>query len=431
MMETPEKEKLLETVRALRKEATEKLTGSRHDQAVQRLDDILEVVEKQDMSPAEISAVSNVLVGKVEDTPSAEPVEALVEVVSEAPAQGSDDIVFEEGEGGSASVPEVAAGETVLSEGNEVIVDQGAPEIDVAALPEVVVEPVVVSDELVQEVAEEPVIEEEPSGTDMGTVAAVGAGAIVAGAIAKNLVAEAAEAVPEVELIDLVELHEGAVEAPAIEIAEVTVPEVAAPEIVSGLEVEAAAPPVELVEITDVLEVEASGVAVPGLELAPEVGAIEIESLDPVEVLEMEQASKVDLAALEVDIPAEDNLQEVEIAVPAVPEIEMVEVVAVPEITEAPAHIPVVEVEASPPITDIVPDIDPAKVAIAAAAAAVTVAAVSDKVADVSAAPAPALGGAAPTVLTGSNLKRHPSYGGGRGNWVVRFINTLRGKDYI
>ena len=78
MMDTPEKEKLLETVRALRKEATEKLSGHRHDQAITRLDEILEVVEKQDMSTAEISAVSNVLVVKVGDAPSQEPVEALV-----------------------------------------------------------------------------------------------------------------------------------------------------------------------------------------------------------------------------------------------------------------------------------------------------------------------------------------------------------------
>ena len=405
MMETPEKEKLLETVRALRKEATEKLTGNRHDQAIQRLDDILEVVEKQDMSSAEISAVSNVLVGKVGDAPSAEPVEALVEMVSEAPDKGSADIVFEEGQVGAVSVPEVAVGESVVLDGDEVIVDQGTPEIDVVAVPEVAAESATAS-----EVPE--TVVEEPSGTDMGTVAAlgaVGAGALVAGAIAKNLVGETAETAPEAELAD------GGAEVPLVDLAEAQTTEVATPEVVE----EAAALPAELVEVTDVLEVEAPGVAVPDLEVAPEVAAIKIESLEPVEVLDMEQVS-------EADLPAEGSLQEVEIAASAsaLPEVESV-IVVEPEIAEIAEHIP--DVEASPQITDIAPDIDPAKAAIVAAGAAATVAAVSGGVVGVGA----VSGEAAPRVLTGSSLKRHPSYGGGRGNWFVRFINTLRGKDYI
>ncbi len=444
MMDTPEKETLLETVRALRKEATEKLTGDRHDQAIQRLDEILEVVEKQDMSPAEISAVSNVLVGSIDTAPSAEPVDALVEHAAEVPDEASGDIVFEKNEDVPAPDVDIAGRETVLSDTDEVLVDLGTPEVDVAVadVPEVSAEPLAKVDEQVVEIVPE-IADKEPSETGLGTIAALGAGALAAGALATNLVGDKNEAASEGGAVESPEViaETPAIEIPEVEAPEMVLPEVAAPEVevpeVALPEVVAeAAPPAELVEITDVLDVDAAAIAAPELDVASEVpaatevGAIEIETLDLAEALQVEQVP-------EVELPAEESLQEVEIAAPVLPQVDLVDVAvpAIPEIepveiAAAPEVVPVAVVEDSPQMPELIPDIDLSKAAVVAAGAAVaTVAGVSaaQNTENVEAAPAIA----APKVHTGSSLKHHPSYGGGRGNWFVRFINTLRGKDYI
>ena len=399
-MDTPEKEKLLETVRALRQEASEKLTGNRHDLAIQKLDDIITVVEKQDMSPAEITAVSSVLVGNIEAAPSAEQVDAVVENAQEVPAQEGDNIVFEEGRAEAVSLPEIAATEQVVVDGNENIVGLGTAEIETSIIPEIPIDLEPVSEEVIFESAPE-VMLEEPSRSGFVTVAAVGAGALAAGALAKNLVGEAMETVNEVELIDV---PEGNFVAPDAGLTALEIPEITAP----GLDVVAGVPPVELVEVTDVHEIAGQPVAVPELEIELEPVIIEA---DPLDVLEL------DAEPVYLDIPAEEVLQEIEIATPDLGEIETT--AGVPAIADG--IVPVAD--AGSQISDILPDIDPAKAALVAAGAAATVAAVSVGRSDAEV--------EAPRVLTGSTIKHHASYGGGRGNWFVRFFNTLRGKDYI
>ena len=409
-MDTPDKEKLLETVRALRQEASEKLVGNRHDLAIQKLDDIIAVVEKQDMSPEEITAVSSVLDGNIEAAPSSESVEAVVENSQEVPAQESDNIIFEEGPAEAVSLPEIAATEQVVVDGNENIVDLASPEIEVQAVPEIPVELAQVSDEVMLESAPE-VIFEEPSGSSLGTIAAVGAGALAAGALAKNLVGEAMIGnASEVELIDV---PEGNIVPPDVGLAAIETPEVAMP----GLDVVPHAPPVELVELTDVPDVldvlgdEGLPVAAPELEFAQEAVIIET---DPLDVLELDTEPFVP------DVPTEEVWQEGEVVVP---EIEVA--AGVPEMVGA--AVPVVD--ASPQISDILPDIDPAKAALVAAGAAATAAAVSAEQSNTEIAAAPEVTDS--RGLAGSNIQQHPSYGGERGNWFVRFFNTLRGKDYL
>ena len=45
----------------------------------------------------------------------------------------------------------------------------------------------------------------------------------------------------------------------------------------------------------------------------------------------------------------------------------------------------------------------------------------------------PELAAAVPpaAILNGDNIERHPTYGGNRGGILKRFVNSLRGKDYI
>ena len=68
-MDTPEKDNFLDTIRELRKEADEKLTGNRHYLAIQKLDEIAEAVQQRDMSSAELGAVSEVLRGDGGESP--------------------------------------------------------------------------------------------------------------------------------------------------------------------------------------------------------------------------------------------------------------------------------------------------------------------------------------------------------------------------
>ncbi len=546
-MDTPEKQKFLETVRGLRKEAEEKLTGNRHYLAIQKLDEIAEAVENRAMSPEEMGAIRGVLSGETEaadtieagDVPqeaqdsgneaaqpaqtadvtvaaaavaavgvaavsatetlsAPEPAPSDAEVQSEPPSQddlveavSGEELVVEEltSDTGEAIEAEVAVADPVELPASEVNIlpnwwrNQAASD-PVAAEPQVIeevaaeVEQIPVAPEVGADALEEVIVEQvEPGagqlsetpetgaddqgGVDLSTLGAGAVAVAAAGVAATKLVADRGES-EDVQIIE-----EPAPE-PALEMEPVSQP---------GPEPEPQPEPEPASEAEPAPEV--SNIELPPVEtppVAPVVDEIFVEERpaepEPAVVLEESVVGDENIppalegASPEVEIP-EVSARSLGLEIPTgdVLETPIVEPIA----EEAPSETPV---EASPEV-DTAPEpaepaseegnIQAAAIAAGAAAAAVataaTVAATDETQKEPAAPEAPeklsfpdtppaadaepvadqqagdtATGTGetpAPTVLDGETLRRHPAYGGERGGLVRRFVNTLRGKDYI
>ena len=418
-MDTPEKENFLETIRDLRKEAEEKLTGNRHYLAIQKLDEIAEAVEQRTLSSEELGAVSEVLRGEHGELPAAE------EVVPETATTQTADLVAP---AAAALAATTAASVSEDLDSDEPILEGPVADLDAGALDEENALPNWWKDgeeganPAESELSVEPVVETvDESSLDLASMAA---GSAVAGAAAAAVVDQFSPEAPEVEGI--------------AEVSEI-------PEAVEPVEIAAVAEEIELVEVPEV-ELETVNAELP---------VINVEAVEPdleMPVIEVEAAPEleenVQLVAPEMDIATGDVIEE-----PAVG-------FATDEIVVEEAHVPDIvlatpaEPDASAQIADLLSDADTQAIAAGAAAAAIGVAGITmidepevevvEHVDIEQAAPqetpeklsfpdvplqAEAVSEA--KILTGDNIERHPTYGGNRGGILKRFANSLRGKDYI
>ncbi len=492
-MDTPEKSNFLETIRELRREADEKLMGNRHYLAIQKLDEIAEAVQQREMSSEELGAVSEVLRGDVGEASLniEQPLEPQSSPVVDIAAAGAGVAAATMAAGAVGSLSEPPVADEPVAQ----VVEQAAPDtgkeqvlpnwwkekggeealadLD-ASPPAIEPEPVIAPESAIEP---EPVIEiiadniEETSQEGSFDPTSVAAGAAVAG-VAAGLVAsqlssetvETAGIAEEIELIEVpeVEIEAADVELPVINIetieAQSVLPEVA-PEIMPEIELPdiaaIAAPQIEP-------EVE---IAVPQIEL-PDVEVIAAPQIEPdVELAGVPEAVEV-VALPEVVLP-EVALPEV---APPEPHGLVVENVAreivIPEV--ALADIPDMPApEASAQIADLLSDVDVDTSAAVAAGAAIATVGAAVAMRDEPAAPEevelveaqaakvpvtpeelsfpgvpetsvqevapPEVAAALPAakILNGDNIARHPDYGGSRGGIMKRFVNALRGKDYI
>ena len=417
-METPEKDNFLETIRELRKEADEKLTGNRHYLAIQKLDEIAEAVQQRDMSSEELGAVSNVLrgdAGEAADWVEEEPVSADESVDLTAPAVGvaAAAVAVDAAANDEPVVEEVLEQKTAESgeeqdlpnwwkdkEGGDAPTEPDISQSD--AEPEI---------EMVTESVEE-------SSLDLTSVAAgVAVSGVAAAGIADQLSSETVEIGEIAEEIELIEVPEVEIDTPDVELPAINI-EAIEPEVEIGEVMPEVEPEVELPEIETIAEPE----IVPEIEIAEVVETPEVAALPEI---------AVEPAGLVVEQVALDEV--------VMPNIEM-------------AEIPVENDSAQ--IADLLFDVDgetQAAVAAGAAAVAIGVAGVAlqDEPAQAVAPEklsfpsvpetseyveiAPEVASAVPAakILNGDNIGQHPTYGGNRGGILKRFANSLRGKDYI
>ncbi len=431
-MDTPEKANFLETIRELRKEADEKLTGNRHYLAIQKLDEIAEAVQQRDMSSEELSAVSEVLRGDVGEAPATvvnepasadEQIDVVVPAVGIAGAAGAAlavDAVTTDTPNAEALDPQNITSDDEQSIPNWWKDKEGGGADDELETAEPVIEPEI---EIVSEGAPESVVENaEESALDLTSVvtgAAVSgvAAAVVAGQLSSETV-ETGEIAEEIELIEVpeVEIEAGDVALPAINV------EAIEPQI-DVLEEEIADVAVEAAPVIEVPDIEA--IAVP--EIEPEVEIAEVPEATEIEVIP-------EIAADPVEVGIEDVPEAVIEVVPEAIVMPEIEIAAIPDIPVA---------DESAQIAGLLSDVDvdtQAVVAAGAAAAAVGAAGIAlhddePSVPEVSEQveiqPEQPAGVPAATILNGENISRHPTYGGNRGGILKRFVNALRGKDFI
>ncbi len=449
-MDTPEKDNFLETIRELKKEADEKLTGNRHYLAIQRLDEIAEAVQQRDMSSAELGAVSEVLRGDINEAP--------VSVTHEPDADGDEkiDLVAPAlGVAGIAAVGVVADAvipeepvtdaldpQNITPDDNQTLPNWwkdkdggGADGESMAAQADIEPEIEIVPESVSESVPQSNMENVEESGLDLTSVAAGAAVSGVAAAmVTDQLSSDTVEIVEEIELIDIPEVE---IEADDGDL--------------SAIDIEAIEPEIDL---PDVGEIE---IPEEVLEVAP---VIEVPEIEPeVEIVEVPES-------IEIEAIPEIELEPVELLVEEVPEMAPAEI-AMPEVEIA--AIPAVPVpDASAQIANLLSDVNvdtQAVVAAGAAAAAIGAAGIvmkeeptepeavehltkpseevveapeklsfpsvpnTNEQVEVEAELVTALPAAA--ILNGDNISRHPTYGGSRGGILKRFVNSLRGKDYI
>ncbi len=452
-MDTPDKDNFLETIRELRKEADEKLTGNRHYLAIQKLDEIAEAVQQRDMSSAELGAVSEVLRGDASEAPvtvTHEPVGGGGEKIDlVAPAVGVAGVAAAGVVAGTViseePVTEAPDPQKITPDDNQTLPnwwrdkDGGGADGELEAAqpdPEPVIETVA---ESVPESAPESIMENvEESGLDFtNVVAGAAVSGVAAAVVADQLSSDSVEIVEEIELIDVPEVEIEAVDGN-----------------LSAIDIEAIEAEIDL---PDVGEVELPEVPEEVLEVAPAIEVPEIEQ--EVEIAEVPEPIEIEAIPEIAPEPVELLVEEVPEPVPeeiAMPEVEIAAIPAVP--------VP----DASAQIADLLSDVDvdtQAVVAAGAAAAAIGAAGIvmeeeptepeaveqlTKPSGEVVEAPEnlsfpsvpntseqvevqPELVTAVPAaaILNGDNISRHPTYGGSRGGILKRFVNSLRGKDYI
>ena len=188
-------------------------------------------------------------------------------------------------------------------------------------------------------------------------------------------------------------------------------PEVEIPEIGTTLpEVAATSETVE-VAVSSANEKETSGL-IPDIDLEPATVAAVTGAAAAVATVAGAAAGTADESAqTEMAVPEEIEIQHEELeTAPEVPEKLSFPEVAGQPVVETTAVVETVE----PAVQQAVPPAEPQVVE------------ESVQVAEQTEQATPAV-----TVLDGDSLKRHPDYGGGRGGILKRFVNTLRGKDFI
>jgi hypothetical protein len=341
-------------------------------------------------------------------------------------------------------------------------------------------------------VAEEKVVEEAgmkvADGEQDSSVATASAAvaAVAAGTMATNLMPETveiAEAREEVQItetpdagietggqelsevsLDSVEMEIDAIEKAALDIPEVKIPEVEAP-VVETEEEPTASDTVEIIpdvaEVDTVPEIEIEADETPEIDL--EALGLEVSKEDVVEAAVVQDMLVVDEVAASEAVTKETDMS---VAAGVAAGVAVAAAVSGADSDEAAAPEVVVEEVAASEVVVEETDMSAAVIAAGAAAAvaAVTVsgtdsdematveevvveespeptpepaevqqtpekpaassAPVEEKIAD---APPPPAG----KILGGDDLKRHPSYGGNRGGFLKRFVNSLKGKDYI
>lgn len=408
-MDTPEKEKFLDTVRGLRKEAEQKLTGNRHYLAIQKLDEIAESVESRAMSSEEMGAISGVLRGEHEAAieaasevepevdqaaaPEVDPTPAEEGVSEEAPAVEAVDVALA---GAGAGV--VAAGVIAASDEAEAVTDSILVEEIVAddlsspseeiieaevAVDEPISEPtgevnilpnwwkkqdnVGVEPQVIEEVAAEvvvpPALEEvaEPDtdgGLDFASIAAGTVAVAVAGAAVSQL-ATSGDETKEVETPDVADVPD----VPEVELdmpeVELETPEVDMPSI--DIPVSEA--------VVGEIELEKTPVVLEEPEIAPE---IQDSALVPEIEIQTSETADLSVEDLGLGVPTGD-VMETAIADPAPVELEVAEEISVPDIEISdPEPIAPVEEEVVEVVSD---EVDQGTSAIAVAAGAAAVAA--------------------------------------------------------
>lgn len=488
-MDTPEKTNFLSSVRELRAEAEDKLKENRYYLAIQKLDEITEAVESRGMSPEEMEVISGVLQGQdqaisaIADDTSGATAQTAAAAAASAAAAGAGVAV-------ASTMSASTSVEETLSEAETVVVvdetvatkEVASADESVEALETVSVEtsaPSVTSDQTilpnwwktdrtVQTTTEIPAsvedvaVEAEPVITtpepevavesaditiDTTTGAAAAAAAVAAGVVTTDLVTETVETVEAPEEIQLIDVPEVEIDTPSVEVPEIDieVPEVKIPEVELP-----EAENIELVEVPQISEVVETVQETANIELAPDVD------------IELEAAPDIDLQSLGLEVPKGDALSAPVLeTIPEAPavEVDTVSEVVIPEIVAPAASVEIPDV--------VVPESDSgaAKAAAVAAGAAAVVAAsvvVKEEVIppkapepEPASEPVPEVvveadapeklsfpstpvieevvepAATATKVWSGKDLQHHPSYGGNRGGFVKRFINSLRGKDYI
>ncbi len=491
-MDTPEKMKILETVRELKREAEEKLTGNRHYLAIQKLDEIAEAIEKRNLSEQDLGTIGGVLDGNkaTEGKAVQEPVPAQ-ETGPDETSQTNETVIPEVTLAGTAAAGLAAASQTeVVSTPTataEVVSDQAVEQSEISRVPADTTGNDILPnwwktdrqaassvDAPVENAGQGEVAASQETGAETPETAETAVEEEHILRVSEAATAPVSQAKAQQETPPETEADQPA----TVDLSTIAAGAAAVTAGVAATGIAAGQSEDEVVEVTKAPSAEAVATG-EELSAVPEAGKIELieEPAEIVEVVETQTIVREEVVLVEPDAPdpqavveetvVEETVVTPEISPAAVEEVApqaVTEEVVPPVIVEEDVVVETVSEELAPveeaaPVENDQPDGSMQVAAVAAGAAAATVAvasSVSDAALDQvpeTAAPQPVVDApgapeklsfpevpaeeAAPAtepkarILDASDINSHPDYSGNRGGFIKRFFNALKGKDYI